>query len=652
MIVSHMCAKRSALTQPDFPTGGSSLTATPPPDGRALPPGTVLRILATSDLHMHLLGWDYAEDAPAAGSGLAGLVQHIRALRADASASLLLDNGDFLQGTLLGDWHAAHWSDGTAGPHPMVAAMNALGYDAGTLGNHEFDFGLDYLSAVCAEANYPLVAANLTLEDSGGQDAPPVLPWTLLLRSLPDATGRPQPIQIGLYGILPPQTALWSRRNLMGRASVPEIVASAETATDALRRAGADIVIALSHSGIADTDDVMASENASLGLAAIPGTDAIIAGHSHLVFPGPDHADVPGADCDAGHLAGVPAVMPGCMGSHLGQIDLILDHSPKRGWKVIGHETRLHRPATVGVPDDRTGIADLPDPAIFAHHKAREWGAAVLGQTTTALHSYFAPVHSGAATDLMARAQVWGLQQSISDQAFCGLPVLSAVAPFRCGGLAGPNGYVDIVPGPLSRAAMATLFPFPNRLRALVVNGAAVRDWLDHAVALLAHVPPGSGEKALLGPNWVAHNFDIIHGLKYEIDLAIPPRPGGMATPSRIRNMTHDGHPVTEDALFLLITNDYRANGGGDYPGGTPDAVVAAPEMTAQAALEGFLMANGPFRATGTASVFRFASVEAACARYSTGPGAARYLDGLDGVMLDRLNGNEDGFDLYCLGLN
>ncbi|MEM8956895.1 MAG: 5'-nucleotidase C-terminal domain-containing protein [Pseudomonadota bacterium] len=600
---------------------------------------------------MHLLGWDYPNDRIEKGVGLDGLSERIAAVKADAAATLLVDNGDFLQGTLLGDWHVTEWRRGRAPSHPMTTAMEELGYDAVTLGNHEFDYGLDYLSAVCRHAAFPIVSANLHRPNGSSVPLETVRPWVLIDRMAPNAEGVPTPLRIGVFGVMPPQTMNWNRRVMQGHATVSGIVEASTKAVTQLRNAGADLVVALSHSGIVALDHPASDENASLRLAEVPGIDAIVAGHTHKLFPGPDHDGILGVDSSAGTLADTPAVMPGCWGSHLGQIDLALRHHETQGWSATVQNVRLHTPTTTPETGKRR-TCSFPRRALAAHESARAWGAQPFGQSLTPLHSYFTPVHSGAACDLMAQAQLWGLMQHVDDPDLQALPVLSAVSPFRSGGRAGPSGYVDIPAGPLTRAAAAMLFPFPNELRALVIDGRALRDWLDHAMAQFTQITPGAGDRPLLIEDWLAHNFDVVVGVHYRIDLTVAPRPSGRDGRSRISEIRHHGRPITDGSRFLLVTNEYRANGGGGFPGCTPQAVVAEPRITAQEALEGFLADRGPYRMNGSGSVFEFDPVEGASAIVVTGPGAARHL-GADGVpYLEPLGQNAEGFDRYRLRLS
>lgn len=272
------------------------------------PVGLSLRILATTDMHMHVLPYNYLTDRPCNRVGLARTASQIALRRAEAPNSLLLDNGDFLQGSPLGDFVAGLDGSAPRQPHPAIAAMNALRYDAATLGNHDFNFGLPFLRRALAQAEFPFVAANLHM-----RRGPELRPYVILTRDFLDRAGRPVSLRIGIAGFLPPQTAEWDR-DLAAHIACGDIVESARAILPRMRAEGAELVIALAHSGIGPARHSPRMEHAATALAALEGIDVVIAGHSHQVFPGPQIAPAPGIDPARGTLAGKPAVMAGCQG--------------------------------------------------------------------------------------------------------------------------------------------------------------------------------------------------------------------------------------------------------------------------------------------------------------------------------------------------
>ena len=133
-----------------------------------------------------------------------------------------------------------------------MAAMNALDFDAITLGNHEFNYGLDFLMAALAGARFPVVSANLATARGADprRDRMLVKPYVLIDRMLTDASGFAHPIRIGIIGFAPPQVTEWDHHALDGRLHARDIVESAHAWVPEMREAGADLIIALAHTGI------------------------------------------------------------------------------------------------------------------------------------------------------------------------------------------------------------------------------------------------------------------------------------------------------------------------------------------------------------------------------------------------------------------
>jgi 2',3'-cyclic-nucleotide 2'-phosphodiesterase/3'-nucleotidase len=529
-------------------------------------PSVTLRLLATSDVHGHILAQDYftgQDDSPVGLARLATIVAQARA-QAGPENCLLLDNGDFLQGTPLTDL-TARPGNGWRGRHPVIRAMNLMGYDAAALGNHEFNFGLDWLCDTLSQAKFPVLCANAVRATGTTplEDTPFVPPVTILTRHLRAADGGCHDIQIGLIGLIPPQVAGWDHAHLAGCLTTRDMVETARHWVPALRARGADLVVVLAHSGIDPGADRPGMENAARALARVPGIDALIAGHSHRVFPGPDHAGTEGADVARGTLHGVPCVKTGYAASHLGQIDLHLRRDT-RGWQVTGHAVTL-RPAD-GVPP----CPRLTRALVRAHAHTLRLTDRVLGETRAPLHSYLALVRDDPGLALVNAAQAAALAEAIRNTPHAALPLLSACAPFKTGGRGGPNHFTDIPAGPLRLRNIADLYGFPNTLCGLLITGAELRDWLERAAICFNRITPGAPGQALLDPTVPGHVFDVIEGLSYAIDLTSPARydlDGALASPQarRIRGLTHRGRPVADSDRFVIATNSYRAWGGGPF---------------------------------------------------------------------------------------
>ncbi|WP_420557849.1 bifunctional 2',3'-cyclic-nucleotide 2'-phosphodiesterase/3'-nucleotidase [Roseovarius sp.] len=547
-------------------------------------PHVWLRLLETTDVHGHLMPYDYTRDTDTPGYGLARTATLVARARTEARNSLLFDNGDFLQGSVLSDIVAAPDS-GWTGPHPVIDAMNHMGYDAAALGNHEFNFGLDWLTRTLKDARFPVLCANARLSDP---DATPLRPPSVLLRrEIRDSAGRTHTLRLGVLGLLPPQVTTWDHVHLQGRLVTRGIVETAMSEVPRLRAAGADIVVALVHSGIGPAvrrpEEAQADqEHAALALATVPGIDALLCGHSHQVFPDPSaETATAGVDHRAGTFAGVPAVMAGFRGSHLGVIDLCLVARDGGRWHVGAAHSRA-RPVRPGfhaapVPPE----SGLVDRVRAAHRAALTHAARPLGHAARPLHSYLSVLRPGDTLRPVLDAKAAALRAALADTPHAHLPVLATSACFKTGGHGGPDHFIDIPPGPLTLGHAAELYPFPNTLVGLRLTGAEVADWLERAASCFQQVHPGLGDRPqpLWNPAFAGHSLDTVSELTYRIDLSQPPRydpMGRLLNPeaTRIRDLRHHGTPVAADAVFAMATNNFRAFGGGPFPKAGTDRII------------------------------------------------------------------------------
>ncbi|MEL6235506.1 MAG: bifunctional 2',3'-cyclic-nucleotide 2'-phosphodiesterase/3'-nucleotidase [Pseudomonadota bacterium] len=593
-----------------------------------------LRILATTDLHMNLLAYDYYADRPSDAVGLARTAALIDAARAEATNCLLFDNGDALQGTPMGDVAAAPDGMMPGETHPMIAAMNALRYDAAALGNHDFGFGPEFTARTVAQAQFPVLSANIAhrLGETPLEDALFQPPYTCIARTFVDEAGAPRMLTIGLLGLLPPQTTLWEGRHLAGRLHTRCMIEAASAWLPRLLAEGPDLVILLAHCGIDAEPAQPKMENAALHLAAMEGVDVVIAGHQHLVFPGPDHPHAPGLDPENGLLAGKPAVLPGFFGSHLGVIDLRL-RAGSGGWRVTQSAVSARPIARMGPDGPSATVGDAPavlSAAAPAHSRTLDMIRRPVGHAARPLTSYFAQVADAPALRLAAEAQAWHLAHLARDTDWADLPQLSAVSPLKAGGRAGPESYTDVPAGPMSLRNIADIFVYPNSFRAVAVTGAALVEWLEMSASQFLRITPGALDAPLIDPAFPSFNFDVIAGLSYQIDLTRPPRyrPNGRLCVHDSRRVTalhHAGTPVAPEARFLVATNDYRVAGGGGFAALTGAELVFAPTETSRDILVQHIAQNG-LADPPDAPIWRFVPLPGTTALFDSAPQAALHL--------------------------
>ena len=600
-----------------------------------------LRLLATTDLHAHALGWDYRRDQPQSGLGLAALADKIAAARADCPNTLLLDNGDFLHGSALGDWAA---EEGAGQPHPMIAAMNALGYDAATLGNHEFSRGLDVLERALGEAEFPMVSANLHALDGRRF----VQSGILIERQIQDDDGRWHKLRIGVTGIAPPQTAIWEAARIGGRIGVSDPIPAATEAVTDLRRKGADVVVLLAHTGLGEGKEQPFMEHSAHPLARLSGADAIILGHEHGVFPALSSPD-------SALLHGRPAVMPGFHGSHLGRIDLDLALDGPR-WLVRALAVAvLPTGETASVGPRTENQSRLAAACDSGHRATRRWLGRSVGQTTQRLHSYFDLVAPSVALRTVAAAQADHVRRRLTGGSLAGIPILSTTAPFRTGGRGGSTEFTDIPAGPMSLRHLVDLCPHPDTVVALIITGSELSEWLERAAILFAQIRPGQGQQRLIRDDVPGFDLTMIDGLSFTVDVARSPYflPNGHVAKGgsrRIGQLWRDGRRVSANDRFILVTNSFRAGGSGGFPACRGDRVVMDDGVETRVTVMDFLSRGGKVP-TVPAERWRFRPMGGTAVVIETGAGAVDCLADIAHLSPEYLGPAEGGMACFRLRL-
>jgi 2',3'-cyclic-nucleotide 2'-phosphodiesterase / 3'-nucleotidase len=550
-----------------------------------------LRILETTDIHVHVHSYDYYRDMPDDTLGLGRVASLVDQARAGAKNTLLFENGDFLQGNPLGDFVAHERGFKGGDTHPIIRALNQMKFDAGTVGNHEFNYGLEFLAKSLAGAKYPTVCANLAkgqLAGNARNDDTLLRPYVILDRDVVDDAGATHRLKVGVIGFTPPQIMQWDQAHLRGKVDTRDIIETAKAWVPEMRERGADLVVALAHTGISNAPPQGKDENAALYLSFIPGIDVILTGHSHLVFPGPAFKDRAGIDIEKGALNGIPSVMAGFWGSHLGQIDLTIQKSGNE-FKVVGHTSAalpiFKREAGKVVPLAEPKEAMLA--SVQAEHEATlEYVRRPVGKTARAMDTYFALIGDSAALQVISDAQVWYARQLLAGGPHAGLPLLSAVAPFKAGGRGGVEFYTQVPEGQVALKNVADLYIYPNTLKAVKVNGQQLKDWLERSAGLFNQVKATDEEQPLINQAFPAFNFDMIDGVTYQVDASQPSKydPAGKlaeAGANRIVGLSHQDRPVTPEQEFVVVTNNYRASGGGAFPGNDGTTIVLdAPDAT------------------------------------------------------------------------
>jgi 2',3'-cyclic-nucleotide 2'-phosphodiesterase/3'-nucleotidase len=446
----------------------------------------------------------------------------------------------------------------------------------------------------------------------------------------------------------------WDRRHLEGKVQTRDILETARAYVPEMKEKGADIIIALSHSGIGSAQETEGMENASVPLATVDGIDALMTGHSHLVFPSEKYADFAGVDATKGTIHGKPASMGGFWGSHLGVIDLMLEKSGNE-WQVVTSTTEA-RPISMRDENRKTiplvdSVAAVEASVQTEHDATLAYVRRSVGQTDAPLHSYFALVADDPSVQIVSQAQTWYITEMMQGTEWEGLPILSAAAPFKAGGRGGPDYYTDVAKGDVAIKNVSDLYLYPNTVRAVKVNGAQVKGWLERSAGMFNQVEAGKADQLLLNPEFPSYNFDVMDGVTYKIDLSQPSRfdsNGELidANASRIVDLMFEGSPVTEDMEFIVATNNDRASGGGAFPGAKGDTIIFEGPDTNRDVIVRYIVEKGTISPSADAN-WSFKSLADTSILFDTGPKGKDRIADVKGVAIEPAGDGPDGFARY-----
>jgi 2',3'-cyclic-nucleotide 2'-phosphodiesterase/3'-nucleotidase len=512
-------------------------------------------VMGTTDLHGNVFNWDYFADReyrdPAGNTRgiarIATLVERIREAKGRKN-TLLIDSGDTIQGTPLAYYYArVDPIAAPAGPvHPMAQSMNEIGYDAAALGNHEFNYGLDTLRKFESQLDFPLLGAN-TVDAATGKPAFP--PYHMVrLR-----TGCGKDVKVAILGLCTPGVAIWDKAYVDGVLEFPDLESEAAHWVPKLKEQGADVVVISAHSGTSgesayDTSTGLGVENAAALVAKqVSGIDAILVGHSHAEIEEMRVADPDGHE--------VVLSNPLCYGQRLTLFDfeLVLERGK---WKVESVKASILN--SNEVEEDERIVEILA----AEHSEVVAYVNQVVGRATADLDTAQARYKDEPIIDLITKVQEDTVKAALAGTAHADLPVVAQASPFSRTSLI-PAGDVRI-------KDLSSLYIYDNTLVAKLLTGAQIRDYLEYSAEYFVQTPAGAPvDPAAItnAGNRPDYNYDYVSGFTYEIDIA---KPAG----SRIVNLAYAGADVDDAQRFVLAVNNYRANGGGNFP-----HVAAAEEL-------------------------------------------------------------------------
>lgn len=537
-----------------------------------------LRIVETTDIHTNLMDYDYYKDKPSQKIGLARTATLVKEARGEVINSVLVDNGDLLQGSPMGDYMADKGLE-EGEVHPAYKAMNQLSYDAGNIGNHEFNYGLDFLAESINDANFPYINANVY--DAKTKEHY-FKPYIIKTHKFKDTAGVEHDIKVGYIGFVPPQIMVWDKKNLEGKVFAKDIIETANEIIPQMKSEGADVIVAIPHSGVSTNPYKQGEENSTYYLSEVEGIDAIAFGHSHAVFPGKGFDNMQGIDNVNGTINGVAAVMPGRWGSHVGVMDLTLEQ--KDGKWIVAKSQAEARPIFDKENNKSLAAADEGIvKALEADHKGtREFVNQPIGKADDVMYSFLALVQDDPTVQIVNLAQKDYVERFIQgDPDLDGTPVLSAAAPFKAGGRGNdPTNFTEVESGQLTFRNAADLYLYPNTLVAMKVTGKEVKEWLECSAGQFKQIDINSTapQQLIDWDGFRTYNFDVIDGVNYQINVTQPAKYDGDCNlinegSERIIGLTYQGKPIDAKQDFLIATNNYRAYSG-KFPGTGTDFIA------------------------------------------------------------------------------
>ncbi|HMI55369.1 MAG TPA: 5'-nucleotidase C-terminal domain-containing protein, partial [Gemmatimonadaceae bacterium] len=471
-----------------------------------------LVIAATTDVHGRLRAWDYYANEAETVRGLsraATIVDSVRA--ANPGRVILLDAGDLLQGNPLAYVAAKVSKDRT---NPIIAAMNVMQYDAAAIGNHEYNYGVPYLDSAVRQARFAFLSANTYRVDPVGIHA--YRPWTIVERA---------GVKVGIVGATTPGVTLWDAENIRGRLRFGDIVPAVREGVQAVRKAGADIVLVTVHSGLDEPSSYdtvstsVPSENVASRVAReVPGIDLILYGHSHKEMKGTV-------------IGQTLLIQPKNWATSVDVAHILLSRS-STGWKV--NEKRSDIVQAAGHAENAAVLAATD----AVHRETVAYVTTPIGSTPERWRADSARLKDTPLIDFILETE---RKAAGSD--------LASTAAFS----------TDLVmgPGPITIAQVAQLYPYDNTIRAVRISGKQLREYLEFS-SRYYRTPAAPTAPLETDPQIPGYNFDIVSGVDYVIDVS---RPIG----SRISRLDYKGAPVRDTDSFTMALNNYRQTGGGGY---------------------------------------------------------------------------------------
>lgn len=455
-----------------------------------------VRILATSDTHGMFAPWDYALDEEDLAGSMARLATAIKTLR--DKNTLLVDAGDTIQGNMAEVFLAEE-------VHPMIACMNALGYDIGVTGNHEYNFGMDVVRRTIASFEGKVITGNV-IDELGN----PIADGSAIIEK--------GGVRVGLVGMVTPHIIRWDEANLEG-CVVSDPVKETRKVIDRIK-ADVDVLVGVMHMGLDNEYNTPRSGVRDLA-EACPEFDLIIAAHQHQLVEGEE-------------INGVLVVENKFQGQTMSVVDLTLECDGD-GWKVTD---RSSSPVEVAAYDPDPQIVELMAPY---DERAKSYAHEVIGR-----------LEGG---PLAPQSEVEQIPEAIlADTAF--IDLIHTVQLYHTNADVSATSLfmakVNLEPGPIRRCDASQIYKYNNTLYTLEMTGAQLKVFLEQSAGFYRTLREGDLTVSF-DAETTLYNYDMLQGVSYTIDISKEKgeRIGALSWPN--------GTPVADDDTFVLVTNNYRA---------------------------------------------------------------------------------------------
>ena len=477
---------------------------------------THIVILCTSDLHSNVWGYSYEDNVESTNDGMARLYTYIKRVRKENPIVFLVDGGDNIQGTIMTDDIANKVPDNE---HPVIAAMNFMGYDSMTVGNHEFDWGIDVMKKILSQAKFPVLGANILNQDGSyvtGQG------WVIIEHG---------GVKLAVIGVCTPDIPIWDGDK---EGIENTIFEAGDTAVKkAMKEIGdqADIILVSAHMGqYAEFDEDGGSDSGEKIVDENPGIDILQLAHMHITVN-----DI---------INGIPTVAVRNAGREIARIDVTLDQDKKikeTSAEIVDMTDYEPSEEIREIP----AVKALQEQAInFIQGDDGEDGTPgeLLGTTT----ARFQPEN-----------EIRGLPEGrLQDTAVIDL-VLNVMLLNSDADVAASALFMDssdLPEGPIYYKNIFDIYKFDNTLYTMDITGKELKGYMEWAAECYNQWMPGDINISF-DPEYPGYLYDMFAGVDYEINLS---KPKG----ERIENVMFKGERLQDDQVLKLAVNNYRYTSG------------------------------------------------------------------------------------------